>query len=393
MRTSILRVAALAAFATTFVAGIAHAAQPLLPAGASDQVPQRLAVLPAPGGAIERKPVAFSWALDPAAALSDATPFMAESREYWMTVDAAELTRGVPLQMTAPGALIRVSPAKGSAGLRAGDFSVSVGARKVGIARAADSEALRKAGMDASAGTQVIRLGDGSGAGRHVLRAANARGRYVVHVFEPASDRVLFARPDRSRVLAGDRMRVAIGATVAGRQAAVAAQALLVGPDGSSQPVAVRNAATGGQEAVFNVPASASQAKGLWELQVFGDVGAVPRDARTAFAVAQPTARFGGLFTVDASNLRVSLPVEAASPGRYEARGTLYATAKDGSLRPVSQAHAAAWMQAGDGMLVLQFARAHVPAGYGAPFEVRQLELNDQGRMAPIEARARGARF
>jgi len=141
------------------------------------------------------------------------------------------------------------------------------------------------------------------------------------------------------------------------------------------------------------VPASASQVKGLWELQVFGDVGDVPRDARTAFAVAQPTARFAGLFGVDAANLRVSLPVEAASPGRYEARGTLYATARDGSLRPVSQAHAAAWMDAGDSMLILQFARSHLPAGYGAPFEVRQLELNDQGRMAPIEARERGARF
>ena len=393
MRTSILRVAALAALTTCSIAGVANAAQPLLPAGASDQVPERLALLPAPTGTIERKPVTFSWALDPDEALSDTAPFLAESREYWMTVEGSELARGLPLQMSAPGALIRVSPATGSAALRANDFSVSLGNRKVGIAQAADADALRKAGMDASAGTQVIRLGDGSGAGRNVLRAANARGRYVVHVFEPASDRVLFARADRNQALAGERMRVAIGATAAGRNAAVASQALLVAPDGSSKPVAVRNAAGGGQEAVFTLPASASQAKGLWELQVFGDVGNVPRDVRTAFAVAQPTARFAGRFDVDAANLRVSLPVEAASPGRYEARGTLYATAKNGSLRPVSQAHAAAWMQAGDGILVLQFARAHLPSGYGAPFEVRQLELNDQGRMAPIEVRARGARF
>lgn len=393
MRTSIHRVAALAASATLFVAGLASAAQPLLPAGASDQVPTHLSVLPAPTGVIERKPVAFSWALDPDAELSDTAPFLAESREYWMTVEGSELSRGLPLQMTAPGALIRVSPARGSLGLRAGDFSVNAAGRKVGIAQAADADALRKAGMDASAGTQVLRLGDGSGAGRHVLRAANARGRYVVHVFEPASDRVLFARADRNHALAGTPMRVSIGATDAGRKAAVASQALLVAPDGSSQSVAVRDAVGGGQEAVFTVPATASQAKGLWELQVFGDVGEVPRDARTAFAVAQPTARFSGIFGVDAANLRVSLPVEAASPGRYEARGTLYATAKDGSLRPVSQAHAAAWMEVGDGMLVLQFARAHVPAGYGAPFELRQLELNDQGRMAPIESRTRGARF
>ncbi|MEG3050237.1 MAG: hypothetical protein RR792_08660, partial [Thermomonas sp.] len=78
-------------------------------------------------------------------------------------------------------------------------------------------------------------------------------------MFEPTSDRVLFARADRNQALAGSSMRVAIGATDAGRNTGVASQALLVAPDGSSQPVAVRDAAGGGQEAIFTVPASASQ--------------------------------------------------------------------------------------------------------------------------------------
>ena len=42
--------------------------------------------------------------------------------------------------------------------------------------------------------------------------------------------------------------------------------------------------------------------------------------------------------------------------------------------------------------LVLQFERSHLPAGYGAPFEVRQLELNDQSRMAPLESRESAGR-
>jgi hypothetical protein len=58
-------------------------------------------------------------------------------------------------------------------------------------------------------------------------------------------------------------------------------------------------------------------------------------------------------------------------------------------MRPVSEAHSAAWMKRGKGMLVLQFDRAHLPQGYDAPFEVRQLELNDQSRMAPLESRER----
>ena len=50
-------------------------------------------------------------------------------------------------------------------------------------------------------------------------------------------------------------------------------------------------------------------------------------------------------------------------------------------------------MDVGGRRIIQKIARAHVPAGYGAPYEVRQLELNDQGRMAPIESRSRGARF
>ncbi|MBZ0088056.1 MAG: DUF4785 family protein, partial [Thermomonas sp.] len=248
-------------------------------------------------------------------------------------------------------------------------------------------------GRPSRAGTQVLRLGAGSGAGQATLRAANANGRYVVHVFEPNSALVMFARADRDHALAGQQMRVAIGATSAGRATGLRSSALLVAPDGSSQKVAVRTAAGGGQEAVFKLPTAAHQGGGLWELQVFSIVGGTPRDARTAFAVAQPTARFAGNFALDSSHLRVSLPVQAASPGRYEARGTLYATAPDRSLRAVSEAHAAAWMNAGNGTLVLEFERAHLPAGYGAPYELRQLELNDQGRMAPLESRARAARF
>ncbi|RZA22034.1 MAG: DUF4785 family protein [Lysobacteraceae bacterium] len=391
MRTS--KFAAVAAASLVFVAGIASAARPLIPAGASDQVPLRLARLPAPAGDIERKPVSFSWALDPSAALSEPEPFLAESREYWKTVDAAEMVAGVDLPISARGALIRVSPARGAATLKASDLDLLQGGRKTGIAHIAGDAALQKAGMDVSTGTQVMKLGDQAGPGRYTLRAAKARGAYVVHVFEPQSDVVLNARADRNHALAGNDMRVAISGTRAGNGVRLQSEALLVAPDGGSRVVPVRANGYGGLEAVFTLPDDATTARGLWELQVFGDADGTPRDARTAFAVGQPTAKFSGIFGHSSASLRVSLPVEAASPGRYEARGTLYATARDGSMRPVSVAHSAAWMQAGKGMLVLQFAKAHLPRGYGAPYEVRSLELNDQSRMAPLESRARGARF
>lgn len=37
------------------------------------------------------------------------------------------------------------------------------------------------------------------------------------------------------------------------------------------------------------------------------------------------------------------------------------------------------------------FSKAHLPSGYGAPYELQQLELHDQNRMAPLKLRAHAA--
>ena len=390
MRThTILSLSLLAGLVALF--GNAHAQQALLATTRADMQPHRLVSLPAPTAAIERKPVAFAWALDPSVALSQPAPLRASSREYWQTVDDVSLAKGLDLPTTAQGALIRISPAQGAAPLQEAALSVTDGKRPITIARLADAQSLQQAGMPVSAGTQVLRLGAGSGAGHAVLRASNARGNYVVHVFEPASDVVLDAQPSRNSGLAGQPMQVTIRASRSGVNAAAQVQALLVAPDGRNTPVSVQRAADGSLQAVLT-PAGNSRTAGLWELQVFGMVGDAPRDVRTAFAIAQPTASFVGNLQ-QSTDMHVSLAVRAASAGRYEARGTLYATGPDGQLHAVSEAHAAAWMEPGQHRLTLPFAKAHLPIGYGAPFELRQLELHDQSRMAPLELRTRAARL
>lgn len=371
----------------------ALATQPLLPAGGNDQVPLRLVALAAPTGQFERAPVAFSWALDPAAELAEPAPHLAESREYWRTVDAAELGNGVAIDLTAPGALIRVSPGRGARKLTATDLQLAGKGRAARLEKTATDAQLQAAGMDVEAGTAMVRVGRENARGRYTLRIPKASGRYVVHVFEPESTVVLKARADRNHAVVGETVTVDIALSDAGSAIAATAEALLVAPDGNSQPVAVTRAPDGRMSASVRLPAMASATLGLWELQVFASGDGLQRDARTAFAVAQPTARFKGDHAFNAPLLRVALPVEVGSPGRYEARGTLYASGPDRLLHPVSQAHVAAWFEPGDGMLVLDFDRKHLPAGYGAPFEVRQLELHDQTRMAPLEIRGRGARF
>ena len=53
----------------------------------------------------------------------------------------------------------------------------------------------------------------------------------------------------------------------------------------------------------------------------------------------------------------------------------------------MSQAQAADWLRPGQRRLALAFDRGHLPTGYGAPFELRFLELKDQTRMGTLDTR------
>ena len=365
----------------------------LLPAGGSDQVATRVVSRPAPATPSEHAPVQFSWALDPTEALRQPEPFVVESREYWQTVNGAQLERGVDISTSAPGAVIRVSPARAGAAVDVDALRVTRGGRAVALRRRTDGAQLRAAGMPVTERAGAVQLGDAAPAGRYQVQMPRARGQYVIHVYEPRSDVRLFAALGRDRLLAGGTGDIVVNLSDGDRRLqGLQAGGLLVAPSGESWPIRLRPGKDGMLRGKVAVPPDAGSQPGLWEVQVFAGNGNVQRDARTALAIAQPTARLGGDYAFDATRLQFALPVQVGSPGRYEARGTLYATAPGGALRPVSIAHSADWLAPGKARLLLRFDRAHLPAGYTAPFELRDLELNDQSRMAPIERRARAAR-
>ena len=382
-----------------------QAAQPLQAARGTDQVAPRVERAPMPDATVERAPVRFAWALDPEQALEAPAPQAALSRSYWDTVDAATLQRGLELPLTAPDAVIQVSPVQGARALEVEQLQVRDPDGALALDAVADAQQLRAAGMGVNEGSAMARTGASKAVGSYRLQAAQAQGRYVVQVLEPNSPIALQLQADRQQVLAGGRVGVTArlqndggnAARAAGRSVPralpAAGEALLVAPDGRSWPVPLVTARDG-LRAQVTVPEDIGTTEGLWELQAFVSAQGVQRDAKVAFAVARATARFSGQAEVDAAQRQVRLPLQIGAPGRYEARGTLYATAPGGSLRPVAQAHSAAWFDAaGSGELLLAFDEVALPNGYGAPFELRDLQLQDQGRMAPIERRAVAVRF
>jgi hypothetical protein len=384
----------LPALAMSAVLSASASAAPLLPPQADDLVAARTVALPAPTQPVERKPVAFAYALDPAAPVARAPAFVGESREWYAQVDAAQLRRGIAIDTTAPGAVVRVSPLGAAAAVAPAALQLARDGQAIAADRAfahrADAEALRAAGFDAGAGAAVAQIDPALGAGRFELRNAQAQGRYLLHVFEPASPAVLRSGADRPAALAGGAIEVRARLDGVARSGAQFG-GQLVSPSGRTVDLVFVAAGDGTARARARLPADAAVEPGLWEAQVFAEGSdgqvRVQRDGRTAIAVAQPSARLDGDVRVGRAGLGYALAVQVGAPGRYEVAGTLFATGHDGLAHPVAQAASAAWLEPGKATLRLAFDRSHVPAGFGAPYELRGLTLKDQSRMGLLESR------
>jgi len=380
------------------VAPLAHGAT-LLPAGAHDQVPTKLQSAPqakALAATLDRKPVSVSHALDNNVTLDTAPqPFVAQSREFWSEVSESELRSGVKIVTTAPGALIRLSPQGGtSAALDANSILLRVNgssASAAAVATVADAKALRSAGMAVTDGTLALRLAATAGSGEMEIAAPHAQGRYLVHVFEPASTLVLNLTADRDTVLAG--AAIVFHADVAGAALRLAS-GLATAPDGYSADLHFTRNPDGSFSATFTPDAAHSKGPQLWEAHAFTAAQSgklsVLRDAKTAFAVSAPSARFAGGANVvrDGAGLRVSVDVTTSSASRYQVSAVLYGTGTDGALHAVALAQSAAWL-GNSGKIDLGFDASAV-AGLRAPFELRDLRLLDQASMSVIERRERG---
>jgi hypothetical protein len=342
---------------------------------------------------LDHAPVSLSWPLDSTQPL-DSRPQVhaAQSREYWIDASESQIQNGIGLPLSAPGAIVRISPHAGNVPIAASDVQIRVAGRHLDNAKAiraaADTDALRAAGMDAPQGSVALRLSDAV-AGKTQLAVPTARGAYLVHVYEPASTVVLGLAADRDSIAGGER--VSFRATLQGATLDRIG-GLVSAPDGASQNVDFARQSDGSYVGSVTPDLAHAGGAGLWEIHAFG-VGAgqnaVPRDAKTAFAVGVPVARLDGSVARATARAGVTLRigVETTISSRYALSGVLYGTGADGQLHPVAMAQSAAWLAAGKGNLELRYDAASL--SLRAPWEVRDLRLVNQADLSVQERRER----
>ena len=418
MRKQRILVGALLAICTT--APAFAASQALLPAQPGDLVPStlRARIAPSPGLKLaptspatpqvrmETQPVSVSWALPHDSPVQSQTkPFTRSSREYWMDVSASELQQGVKLPVTAPGALIRLSPGDAQVGrLQASDVHVQLGRHSLtstdATSQLADTPSLRAAGMTVPAASMVMKLKPELGSGVATLQVSAARGRYVVHVFEPQSPFTVTARADHNDLLLGGNVQLRVAMHDDSKDLPLeAVGGFLRAPDGSTTMLSYRRQKDGSYTANAqprNIPSS----PGLWEVHSFTsgtdpDGQEVRRDTTTVFSAAVPDARLSGLATTARAadqGIDMTLGITVRSASRFAISGVLYGRDDGGRMVPAAFAQSAAVLTRGNGQLVLHFDPASL-AGVGAPFELHDLRLQDQPAVGLLERHAVALRF
>jgi hypothetical protein len=360
--------------------------------------------------AASRIALSRAWSIDARTDLAARAPVHVEtSRAFWQEVDTAGLREGFALGTSVAGAAVAIQPLDGDARSGAGldpatiDLFAPDGtmhAAGEGFVHGADADTVRKAGVGLPSGTTAFVLDPALGAGAFVLRtdAAPAGTSWLVWVRERDSTVAMRVRTDASAYVYGDRVEIEVELAHDGAPLdAKSIEARIRPPRSAAIEVTMTPTLPGRWQGALELVDDVPPAGAAWIVEVTADYelpGGVQshRSARTAFGYAVPTARFAGPARVDAGfgdSMVAALPIEVAAAGRYAVGGVVWGTAPDGTMRPALALQSADWLEPGDATIALELAGASLAAaGLGAPLQLRDLHLLDQGRVAVLHRQA-----
>ena len=396
----------MAAFALATGSAVAGNTIEWLPAGEHDLLAERLTTqldaIPA-SMHTETSAITFAWPAHDDRLAEPAPAVMTESRQYWYDTDSHSLAKGIELPISAPGAVIRLSALESGSELQLDPERLELAVNGLmletpSLEHVATGRQMRDQGLSVPEDSLAFKLPDHADAGLLQVRMQQAGGRIpmVVHVHEPDSPWTARLTTTRQSLLAGQDILLDLVLTDGQQELAVdRVQALLVSPD-VSESWSLEHDNQGRLQGSAQL--AATTAPGLYEAHVYAEHDeagvTIRRDLKLAFGVAPASGRFTGELMQAGTGFALNIGVEVAVDGRYQVNGEIHGTNEFGQLEPLAFAQSAVTMDAGQGMIRLELDPASVSSsGLGAPFEVRNLQLLDQGRLFVLEERAQAIRI
>lgn len=338
-----------------------------------------------------------------------------QSDEYWLNVTGADLNAGVQLNLSQAGSLVRIAP-RGDVSTGALMHADAVAPERVQIQRIGQTpqgknaspqateslvKSLVSADALASAGladdSSALQMSEKATAGEYRLQVSQplvAKANYLVNVKEKGSPYQLSIKAPSA--IAADAQTVGVKLALSQSDNQFAPQAKLKQADGTEQALAMVKQ---GDEWQALVPADlplASSNAGLSEIEVTVqtqvDGRPVQRTVKTAFKSYVNSASIKPeVLTVWDKGVpnQVNFELNVAEAGRFGLSGVLTGTNTEGQKVAIMRTQAATWLTPESPKLKLMFDPTLIQAsGLQPPFELNELELQDQGQMARLSFQA-----
>ncbi len=350
--------------------------------------------------------VTYTWRLEDQPQIAqDPAPYRDVSRQFTMYLDGESLRSGVQLPLTSEGALIAITPltrerlidpanavegiALGTVdGLLEGAVAVDALANGSNLSEVGDIQ--MNPNMVAFTTTPEV----GTGNVTLKIAEANPAAQVVVQVVERESVHALDFGADAVNYFQGDTIR--FDGTWQGEIESVRVEsARMRAPNGSVIDIPVANTGDIRLSGSVEVPEDVTLRPGeLMELEVdtvaltpAGDE--VRRTAKTAFAIGTRTAALlqeRPTFEQTDEGINVPVELEVGSQGRFAVTGILYGTDENGEMHAFLGCQTATMLEPGNQTLNLTFSAEDLAGSeLSAPYEVRDLRLQDQSRMVLLD--------
>jgi len=333
------------------------------------------------------------------------------SRRWWTKIAGSELATGIALPTTAPGATVSLRPLDETRAAVGIDPNALVLVDPDGVAHEGDAamehvlgwDELRAGESPFAAGTSAFRIDAELGHGEWQLRVDAPLGEsdVLVHVVEPASALVLVARTDAPAYLHGHTVVLDVDARVGDELIELAhATARARSPVGETHDIELAELSTGRLRGTLALAEVDVEPGAAWIIEVEAAVDhegvLARRNARVAFAYGVPSAGLDGrveLVDTARGDPTLAFGLEIATAGRYAVGATVWGTDATGRARPIGAVEAASWLEPDADAIELPLASLLDTPGVAAPYELRDLRLVDQSRLAILHRQAIAVAF
>lgn len=347
--------------------------------------------------------------------LSKNRPISIDSQEYWFKTTGAALKKGIRLDISSPGSLVRISPEKTLQPNRLQNKSINltrnaaIDLTELEIASPngqvykgqsamsfkANAKQLKSTGFAES--TTAFKIDQSLKAGQFQIKTQqniSDHQSYFIGVMEKNSPYRLKSSLISQQVLSNERMVGKIALRNNGSRVALEkATAKLVSPNGQTYPLKTKISQSGEIEINRQLNLPFLEKPGLWEIQVESQSQengiTIRRNSRLAFAYQPKTAQIvkqARQANLTKKGLSYSAQVKTSQAGRYELTGLLFVVDKQGNKNLVAEARSAKWLYPGQASIALVFENKNLPhLKPGQRFQLAYLGLNDQSRMSVLE--------